>query len=88
MQLWRAEDDLILPHPDYAEAVRRALPRPPETHVVANAGHFDFLTPCSATLAQYAPEICESAPGFDRTAFHTDFNRAVVGFFQRTLAPR
>lgn len=87
VQLWRAEDDRILPHPDYAEAVRRALPRPPETHVVANAGHFDFLAPCDANLAAREPQICTSARGFDRAAFHQAFDRAVTDFFRRSLAP-
>lgn len=87
VQLWRAADDRILPHPDYAEAVRRALPRPPETHVVANAGHFDFLAPCDANLAAHEPQICASAPGFDRPAFHQAFDRAVTDFFRRNLAP-
>ena len=87
VQLWRAEDDQILPHPYYAEAVRLALPEPPETHVVARAGHFDFLAPCPPGLALRIPQICTSAPGFDRQAFHADFNREVVAFFQRTLAP-
>ena len=87
VQLWRAEDDQLLPHPDYAEAVRLTLPQPPENHVVAHAGHFDFLAPCTATLAQRVPQICRSEPGFDRAAFHADFNREVVAFFQRTLGP-
>lgn len=87
VQLWRAENDQLLPDPDYAEAVRRALPNAPEFHVVANAGHFDFLATCPAALAQRVPEICESAPGFDRAAFHADFNREVVGFFRRALGP-
>jgi predicted dienelactone hydrolase len=85
VQLWRASDDRVLPDPHYAEAVRVALPSPPETHVAANAGHYDFLTPCSAQLAQAIPMICTSAPGFDRTAFHAAFNAEVVAFFQRTL---
>jgi predicted dienelactone hydrolase len=86
LQLWRAEDDHLLPNPDYAQAVRDALPRAPEYHVVANADHFDFLAPCGARLAQFAPEICVERPGFDRAAFHTEFDAAVVAFFQRTLA--
>lgn len=87
VQLWRAENDQVLPNPDYAEAVRAALPRAPEFHLVANAGHYDFLNTCSADLAQEAPEICTSAPGFDRSAFHAEFNRDVVAFFRRTLPP-
>jgi predicted dienelactone hydrolase len=88
LQLWRAEDDHLLPNPDYAQAVRDALPRPPEYHVVANADHFDFLAPCNPGLAAAAPEICVERPGFDRAAFHAEFDAAVVAFFERTLAAR
>ncbi len=86
VQLWRAEDDQVLPQPYYAEAVRLALPQPPETHVVADAGHYDFLKPCSAKLAARMPAICTSKPGFDRAAFHERFDRDIVAFFTRTLA--
>ncbi|MBV8619510.1 MAG: dienelactone hydrolase [Curvibacter sp.] len=85
VQLWRAEDDRLLPQPRYAEAVRLALPQAPEYHVVPLAGHFDFLAPCSALLAQHVPDICRSNPGFDRAAFHERFDAEVVGFFERTL---
>ncbi len=85
VQLWRAENDAIVPHPRYAEAVRLALPEAPDYHVVPNAGHFDFLAPCSSALASIAPAICTSAVGFDRAAFHASFNAAVVSFFNKTL---
>jgi predicted dienelactone hydrolase len=87
IQLWRAEHDHILPSPDYVEAVRDALPRPPEYHVVAGADHFDFLAPCSDPLAFAAPEICQEIGGFDRAAFHREFDGVVVRFFERTLNP-
>lgn len=85
VQLWRADDDVILPHPRYAEAVRLALPETPDYHVVPNAGHFDFLVPCSSALASVAPAICTSAVGFDRAAFHASFDAAVLSFFKKTL---
>jgi predicted dienelactone hydrolase len=85
MQLWRADEDHILPNPDYAEAVRVALPSPPEYHVVKEADHFDFLAPCDDQLRQFAPQICVSRPGFDRAAFHDVFNHEVVRFFTATL---
>jgi predicted dienelactone hydrolase len=85
VQLWRAEDDQVLVHPYYAEAVRLALPTPPEMHVVADAGHYDFLKPCSAALATRMPTICTSKPGFDRAAFHERFDHDIVAFFKRTL---
>jgi predicted dienelactone hydrolase len=84
-QLWRAENDVLLPHPRYAEAVQLALPQAADYHVVPNAGHFDFLVPCSNALESIAPAICASAAGFDRAAFHASFNAAVVSFFKRTL---
>jgi predicted dienelactone hydrolase len=87
VQLWRADDDRVLPAPFYADAVRASLPSPPEFHPVAGADHFDFLAPCSERLAQLVPIICRSAPGFDRAAFHAQFNDAVVAFFRRALTP-
>ena len=87
IQLWRAADDHILPNPDYAEAVRIALPSPPEYHLVENADHFDFLAPCSDLLRQIAPAICVSQPGFDRTAFHQTFTRGAVHVFAVTGKP-
>jgi len=85
VQLWRADRDAVLPHPRYAEAVRVALPEAADYHVVPNAGHFDFLAPCSNALASIAPAICTSAIGFDRAAFHASFNAAVVNFLNKTL---
>ncbi len=88
VQLWRAENDVIVPHPRYAEAVRLALSEAPDYHVVANAGHFDFLAPCSDALASMAPAICMSSAGFDRAAFHVGFDAEVVKFFEKTLENR
>lgn len=83
-QLWRAGEDTVLPHPLYAEAVRGALPTPPEYHVVPGADHFDFLPPCSTALAKAAPAICGHGT-FDRAAFHAAFNAEIVRFFRKTL---
>lgn len=85
VQLWRAENDQVLPSPYYAEPVRDALPTAPEFHVVPNAGHYDFIQACSDAMAKAVPMICHSAPGFDRAAFHAEFNRKIVAFFDRTL---
>ncbi len=85
IQLWRAQDDQVLPSPDYAEPVRDRLPVKPEYHVVSSADHLDFLAPCSEALAHVEPVICQEHDGFNRAAFHRDFNRSVILFFQRTL---
>lgn len=85
LQLWSAADDHHQPHPYYDETVRDDLPRAPDYRIVANAGHYDFLPPCDARLSQQRPEICNGQPGFDRAAFHRQFDAEVVRFFQATL---
>jgi len=85
VQLWQAGGDQVLPSPVYAEAVRDALPKPPEYIRVEGAGHFDFLPPCSPELAAAAPMICTPTPGLDRAAFNTRFNRELIRFFKANL---
>ena len=85
VQLWRAADDKHQPDPWYEEPVRAALPKPPEYHVVAGAGHFDFLPPCGPRMAARAPQICADPSGFDRADFHKRFNAEVTRFFQTNL---
>jgi predicted dienelactone hydrolase len=87
VQLWAAENDLITTNGSSADIVKANLPQPPETHMTANAGHFDFLAPCSDALAKVAPEICISASDFDRTAFHGELNKAIIAFFTAQLPP-
>jgi predicted dienelactone hydrolase len=86
VQLWRAEDDEILPDPFHASAVRASLPNA-DYHVVAKARHFDFLTPCTDYTRKNLAFLCNSDPSFDRAAFHGDFNKAVVAFFEANLPP-
>jgi len=86
MQLWRAGEDTVMPHPFHAEAIRQAMPRWPDYRVESQAGHFDFLPPCTARLAAVANVLCRETPGFDRATFHHRFNREVVAFFKRELA--
>jgi predicted dienelactone hydrolase len=31
------------------------------------------------------PDICTDPPGFDRAAFHKDFDARVLAFFRKTL---
>jgi predicted dienelactone hydrolase len=85
VQLWRGDADEVLPHPYHAQSIFEALPAKPDYHIVPNAGHFAFLAPCSAELAKAVPEICRDPPGFDRIAFHREFNAAVVAFFKMHL---
>jgi len=56
------------------------LPAKHEYHVASNADHEAFCAPFQA-----GPQLCKDPPGFDRVAFHKDFDAAVVAFFQQHL---
>jgi predicted dienelactone hydrolase len=91
VQLWEAQDDAIV---EDSPAIIAGLLTHADRRIVAGAGHFSFLAPCgwrmSALIAVMrlggTPDICGDPDGFDRVAFHRQFNRAVIAFFQRTLA--
>ena len=85
VQLWASEfgGDGVLPHS--VDIVDRGLSSKHEYHVVPNAMHFSFLAPCSPALAKAVPQICADATGFDRVAFHGQFNADVLAFFQTQL---
>jgi predicted dienelactone hydrolase len=89
VQLWASElsgrDQITEVNPDYVAAIDEDLPIKADDHIVRNAGHFAFLTPCSAGLAQRIPRICTDPPGFDRVAFHKDWNASIVAFFRKHL---
>jgi predicted dienelactone hydrolase len=42
----------------------------------------------TAEMTKRAPAVCQEASGFDRSAFHREFNAAVVAFFRTTLPKR
>ena len=85
VQLWASEfgGDGVLPHS--ADIADSKLPSKHEYHVVPNAGHFAFLAPCAPALARELPQICLDAAGFDRVAFHCQFNADVLAFFKTQL---
>ena len=85
IQLWASEygGDGVLPHS--VDIVNEGVRSQHEYHVVPNAGHFSFVAPCAAALAEAAPEICTDATGFDRLAFHRQFNGGVLAFLRKHL---
>jgi predicted dienelactone hydrolase len=84
VQLWAGAADDRVPYATNAGLVRQLLPQAPDFHSVAGAGHLAFLAPCGLVGP---PAVCKDTPGFDRAAFHADFNRQVVGFFTAQLSP-
>jgi predicted dienelactone hydrolase len=85
IQLWgsaRSGDGVL---PEDGATIDRSLPAKPDYHVVPNSAHFAFMAPCSGEATKALPEICADAGGFDRVAFHKEFNAAVLGFFRKHL---
>jgi predicted dienelactone hydrolase len=88
LQIWRSELGGNGVDPEGTARVTAGLPGHPEIHVVP-AAHFAFLAPCSAELAAAVPRICaDSPPGFDRAAFHREFDASIVKFFSEQLVSK
>lgn len=83
--IWRSELGGGGVEPRNAALTASRLPGKPEVRVVP-AGHFAFLAPCTAQFSANLPRLCEDPPGFDRTAFHRDFNASMVYFFREKFA--
>jgi predicted dienelactone hydrolase len=82
--IWRSELGGGGVDPKNSALTANSLPGKPEMHVVP-AGHFAFLAPCSPQFAANLPRFCTDPPGFDRTAFHGDFDASVVRFLREHL---
>lgn len=83
-----AEKDEYLP-PAHSEQALRSVPAttPRTVRVVANAGHFSFLTPFPPhrTRPDFPPS--QDPPGFDRPQFQAALAREVADFLARHLPP-
>ena len=52
---------------------------------VVTACRQGLVSPCPPEPQKNVREICTDAPGFDRAAFHKEFNAAVLAFFRANL---
>jgi predicted dienelactone hydrolase len=86
IQLWASERGGDGVFPDAVAAVDANLPARHEYRVVPNSGHFAYLAPCPPPLIKERAEICTDAPGFDRVAFHAQFDADVLAFFRKWLS--
>ena len=85
IQLWASQfgGDGVLP--ETMPALARALPDEPDYHLVAEAGHFAFLPPCTPQHAKASANLCVDAKAFDRVTFHRAFDDEVLKFFEAHL---
>jgi predicted dienelactone hydrolase len=82
--IWRSELGGGGVDPKNSALTAGNLPGKPEVRVVP-AGHYAFLSPCTPEFAANLPRFCTDPPGFDRTAFHREFNARIVSFFREHL---
>lgn len=87
LQVWRSELGGGGVNAAGVAYVTRSLPGKPDIHVV-RAGHYAFLPPCTPKLAALRPQVCTDPEGFDRAAFHREFDVAVVRFLHEQLGGR
>ncbi len=87
LQLWGSQaGGGATASPETVAVLARLLPRKPDFRVVPNTVHFSFLTPCPPDSP--SRPTCVDAPGFDRLAFHKEFNAQVLAFFRKQLLDR
>ncbi|MBI5130153.1 MAG: alpha/beta fold hydrolase [Rhodopseudomonas palustris] len=84
LQFWRSEQGGGGVDPAGTSRVAAALPGKPEIHAVP-AGHYAFLAPCTPQFAVALPRFCSDPAGFDRLAFHREFDATIVRFFKAHL---
>ena len=85
VQLWGSETGGDGVEPQDVAKVDANLASPHEYRVVPNSRHFAFLTPCPPEAAARKAEPCVDPPGFDRAAFHKEFDASVLAFFRANL---
>jgi len=90
VQLWTSEHEIkwagyTMPSVATVAALDKNLLANHEYRVVPNSAHFAFLFTCPPAVARAAPEICIDPSGFDRAAFHKEFDADVLAFFRANL---
>ena len=86
LQLWGSQYGGQSVTPEKVAAVASSLRARPEFHSVPNSTHMSYLMPCTPALAKVAGEACIDPAGFDRAAFHEQFNAQVLTFFRKNLS--
>jgi hypothetical protein len=73
--------------PWHAEIVKQGVPdvAAVDHRVVANAGHYSFLSPFPEELSRPTFPPSQDPAGFDRVRFHEEMNAEVTAFLRRVL---
>lgn len=83
--MFAGDDDQLLAVDRNAEALARKLPQAPDYRLLAGAGHFVFMAPCSAEQRVSMPTLCTDREGVDREDIHRTLSAEAVRFFASAL---
>jgi predicted dienelactone hydrolase len=83
--LYSGDVDELLAVDKNAEALARKLPQTPDYKLLAGAGHFVFMAPCSDEQRASAPLMCNDRDGVDREDIHRNLSAEAVRFFESAL---
>lgn len=78
------EDQVLLPA-ENAARIAPLIKTLVDVKTIPGAGHYVFIAPCSAVLANQVPLICKDPDGVDRAAVHGQINADALAFFHKTL---
>lgn len=81
----KADNDEVNRAPLHADALRAALPRPPEFTVLADADHYALMAACPPAVREELPELCGGVDEGTRHAIHRRLNALLARFFLATL---
>ncbi|MEW7866571.1 alpha/beta hydrolase family protein [Aeromonas diversa] len=81
--IFTGDQDEELSWEENSRALATTLAAENEFHVIHDAGHFVFISPCSAQLNKMATAICNDAPGINRYNVHAEINGKVSDFLSR-----
>ncbi|WP_430444385.1 MAG: alpha/beta hydrolase family protein [Pseudomonas piscis] len=83
--LYSGDGDQLVALDKNAAALARKLPVAPDFKLLAGAGHFVFMAPCTAEQQAAMPLLCTDADGVDRVDIHRNLISEAGRFFAQTL---
>ena len=83
--IYSGDNDQLVAIDKNAEALARKLPDHPDYRLLAGAGHFVFMAPCSDDQRDAMPLLCNDAEGVDREGIHRSLIHEAGRFFSEAL---
>ncbi|VVN91894.1 alpha/beta hydrolase family protein [Pseudomonas fluorescens] len=83
--LYSGDGDKLVAFDKNAAALARKLPTAPDFKLLAGAGHFVFMAPCTEEQLAAMPALCTDADGVDRKDIHRTMISEAGRFFSHAL---